>query len=144
MDTLDLDEFTVVCMVDTQPGTGNNSWPAELPVHVVIDHHPLRGSCQGCRWVDVREDYGASATILFEYLLSQDVYLSTRLATILLYAIKSDTLFFSRQTNRVDLEAFSYLYPLADAALTSLQAVDTATSIVGFGPSSSSDAKSTA
>src|SRR5262249_13676770 len=34
-----------------------------------------------------------------------------------LYAIKSDTLFFSRHTNRVDLEAFSYLYPLADAAL---------------------------
>ena len=35
----------------------------------------------------------------------------------MLYAIKSDTLFFNRQTNRVDLEAFSYLYPLADAQL---------------------------
>src|SRR5207245_1184087 len=35
----------------------------------------------------------------------------------MLYAIKSDTLFFNRQTNRVDLEAFSYLYPLADATL---------------------------
>jgi len=33
------------------------------------------------------------------------------------YAIKSDTLFFNRQTNRVDLEAFSYLYSLADAAM---------------------------
>ena len=35
----------------------------------------------------------------------------------MLYAIKSDTLFFSRHTNRSDLEAFTYLYPLADAAL---------------------------
>jgi nanoRNase/pAp phosphatase (c-di-AMP/oligoRNAs hydrolase) len=35
----------------------------------------------------------------------------------MLYAIKSDTLFFNRQTNRVDLEAFSYLYPLSDATL---------------------------
>jgi nanoRNase/pAp phosphatase (c-di-AMP/oligoRNAs hydrolase) len=35
----------------------------------------------------------------------------------MLYAIKSDTLFFNRQANRVDLEAFSYLYTLADAAL---------------------------
>jgi nanoRNase/pAp phosphatase (c-di-AMP/oligoRNAs hydrolase) len=35
----------------------------------------------------------------------------------MLYAIKSDTLFFNRQANRVDLEAFSYLYPLADAQL---------------------------
>jgi hypothetical protein len=26
-------------------------------------------------------------------------------------------LFFNRQTNRVDLEAFSYLYPLADAQM---------------------------
>src|SRR5262249_52375154 len=38
-------------------------------------------------------------------------------ATAMLYAIKSDTLFFNRSTNQVDLEAFSYLYPLADAAL---------------------------
>ena len=43
--------------------------------------------------------------------------ISERTATAMLYAIKSDTLFFNRQTNRVDLEAFSYLYPLADAAL---------------------------
>jgi len=35
----------------------------------------------------------------------------------MLYAIKSDTLFFARQTNRVDLEAFTFLYPLADPAL---------------------------
>ena len=43
--------------------------------------------------------------------------ISERTATAMLYAIKSDTLFFARQTNRVDLEAFSFLYPLADAAL---------------------------
>jgi nanoRNase/pAp phosphatase (c-di-AMP/oligoRNAs hydrolase) len=35
----------------------------------------------------------------------------------MLYAIKSDTLFFNRQANRADLEAFSFLYPLADATL---------------------------
>ena len=46
-----------------------------------------------------------------------DVNISERTATAMLYAIKSDTLFFNRQTNRVDIEAFSYLYPLADAAL---------------------------
>ena len=43
--------------------------------------------------------------------------ISERTATAMLYAIKSDTLFFNRQTNRVDLEAFSFLYPLADAAM---------------------------
>jgi nanoRNase/pAp phosphatase (c-di-AMP/oligoRNAs hydrolase) len=45
------------------------------------------------------------------------VNISERTATAMLYAIKSDTLFFNRQANRVDIEAFSYLYPLADAAL---------------------------
>ena len=46
-----------------------------------------------------------------------DVNISERTATAMLYAIKSDTLFFNRQANRVDIEAFSYLYPLADATL---------------------------
>jgi len=45
------------------------------------------------------------------------VNISERTATAMLYAIKSDTLFFARHTNRVDLEAFTFLYPLADAAL---------------------------
>ena len=56
-------------------------------------------------------------TILTEHLRAVDVNISERTATAMLYAIKSDTLFFDRQTNRVDLEAFSFLYPLADAAL---------------------------
>ncbi len=43
--------------------------------------------------------------------------ISERVATAMLYAIKSDTLFFARHTNRQDLDAFTYLYPLADAAL---------------------------
>ena len=46
-----------------------------------------------------------------------DADISERTATAMLYAIKSDTLFFNRQANRCDIEAFSYLYPLADAAL---------------------------
>jgi len=114
IDSLDLEEFEVVCMVDTQPGTGNNSYPEGLPVHVVIDHHPTRISCVGCRWVDVREDYGACATILFEYLLCQDVYISTKLATILFYAIKSETQDLGREWHRADREAYLHLVPLVN------------------------------
>src|SRR4029078_9991359 len=66
---------------------------------------------------DIRPDYGSTSTILTEHLRAVDVNISERTATAMLYAIKSDTLFFNRQTNRVDIEAFSYLYPLADAAL---------------------------
>jgi nanoRNase/pAp phosphatase (c-di-AMP/oligoRNAs hydrolase) len=80
--SLALDQFNVVCMVDTQPETGNNSLPPGHPVHLVIDHHPPRPICRSCRWVDVREDYGASATILYEYLLAQDVYVGTKMAAV--------------------------------------------------------------
>ena len=60
---------------------------------------------------------GRPRTILTEHLRAVDANISERTATAMLYAIKSDTLFFNRQANRGDLEAFSFLYPLADAAL---------------------------
>ena len=56
-------------------------------------------------------------TILTEHLRAVDMDISERTATAMLYAIKSDTLFFNRHANRADLDAFSYLYPLADATM---------------------------
>jgi hypothetical protein len=85
-------------------------------VDLVIDHHPEQPGYTAV-FKDIRPDYGSTSTILTEHLRAVDVNISERTATAMLYAIKSDTLFFNRQTNRVDLEAFSYLYPLADAAL---------------------------
>jgi len=114
IDRLDLDRFQVVCMVDTQPGTGNNSFPAERPVHLIIDHHPRWGSGAACRWVDIRDHYGASATILYEYLLAQKVNISTKLATILFYAIKSETQDLGREWSPADREAYLYLAQLAN------------------------------
>src|SRR6266851_6401998 len=108
-----LKEFDRLAMVDVQPHYfGGLSDHADL----VIDHHPEQPGHTAV-FKDVRADYGSTSTILTEHLRSVDVSISERTATAMLYAIKSDTLFFSRQTNRVDLEAFSYLYPLADAAL---------------------------
>jgi nanoRNase/pAp phosphatase (c-di-AMP/oligoRNAs hydrolase) len=114
MEELDLSLFPVVCMVDTQPGTGNNSYPVDRPVHVVIDHHPSREICDSCRWVDVRPEYGACATILFEYLQAQEIYLGTKLATMLYYAIKSETQDLGREWTRADREAYLHLFPLAN------------------------------
>ena len=85
-------------------------------VDLVIDHHPEQPGYTAV-YKDIRPDYGSTSTILTEHLRAVDVNISERTATAMLYAIKSDTLFFNRQTNRVDLDAFSYLYPLADAAL---------------------------
>ncbi len=85
-------------------------------VDLVVDHHPERPGYKA-RFRDIRPDYGSTATILTEHLRAVDVNISERIATAMLYAIKSDTLFLSRQTNQSDLQAFTYLYPLADTAL---------------------------
>ncbi len=112
--TLDLELFTVVCMVDTQPGTGNNSYPVDRLVHLVIDHHPPKNDLSDVRWVDIREDYGASATILYEYLCQQQVKINTRLATGLFYAIKSETQDLGREWSNADREAYIKLLPLSN------------------------------
>jgi nanoRNase/pAp phosphatase (c-di-AMP/oligoRNAs hydrolase) len=108
-----LKEFDRVAMVDVQPHYFGGLIDR---VDLVIDHHPEQPGYTAV-YKDIRADYGSTSTILTEHLRAVDVNISERTATAMLYAIKSDTLFFSRQTNRVDLEAFSYLYPLADAAL---------------------------
>ena len=105
--------FDRVATVDVQPHYfGGLLDRADL----VIDHHPEHPGYSAV-FVDIRADYGSTSTILTEHLRAVDVNISERTATAMLYAIKSDTLFFARHTNRVDLEAFTFLYPLADAAL---------------------------
>src|SRR3954454_15679170 len=105
--------FDRICMVDVQPHYFGGLIDR---VDLVIDHHPEQTGYTAV-FKDVRADYGSTCTILTEHLRAVDVNISERTATAMLYAIKSDTLFFNRQTNRVDLEAFTFLYPLADAAL---------------------------
>jgi nanoRNase/pAp phosphatase (c-di-AMP/oligoRNAs hydrolase) len=106
-------EFERIAMVDVQPHYFGGAIDR---VDLVIDHHPEQSGYTSV-YKDIRPDYGSTSTILTEHLRAIDVNISERTATAMLYAIKSDTLFFNRQANRVDIEAFSYLYPLADATL---------------------------
>src|SRR6266849_4797616 len=108
-----LKEYDRIAMVDVQPHYFGGLIDR---VDLVIDHHPEQPGYAAV-FKDIRPDYGSTSTILTEHLRAVDVNISERTATAMLYAIKSDTLFFYRQTNRADIEAFSYLYPLADAAL---------------------------
>lgn len=114
---IDLKAFQVICLLDTQPGTGNNSLPPDSRVDIVIDHHPMRETTAACRWVDIRPDYGATATILYEYLKVQGVSLGTKLATALFYAIKSETQDLGREARRADRDAYLVLFPLANKTL---------------------------
>jgi nanoRNase/pAp phosphatase (c-di-AMP/oligoRNAs hydrolase) len=105
--------FDRIAMVDVQPHYFGEEFHR---VDLVIDHHPEQPGYSAV-FKDIRPSYGSTSTLLTEHLRAVDANISERTATAMLYAIKSDTLFFNRQANRVDLEAFSYLYPLADAAM---------------------------
>ena len=106
----DLAQFDRVAMVDVQPSFLEERFDE---VDLVIDHHPVEQPIRA-RIKDVRPSYGATSTILVEYLRAADVKITQRLATALLYGIKSDTLGLERGGTRADLEAFSYLYLLAN------------------------------
>jgi len=109
----ELEGFERIATVDVQPHYFGDLLPR---VDLVVDHHPEQPGYTAV-FKDIRANYGSTCTILTEHLRAIDANISERMATAMLYAIKSDTLFFARQTNRVDLDAFTFLYPLADPAL---------------------------
>ncbi|HYB90053.1 MAG TPA: DHH family phosphoesterase [Candidatus Binataceae bacterium] len=108
--TEELAEYDKIAMVDVQPGYFDGKLPR---ADIVIDHHP--GYEPGeAPFEDVRTRYGATATIMTEYMVSADEHISERLATALLYGIRSDTLDLTRRTTDDDLQAFVHLYPIAN------------------------------
>ena len=103
LESLDLTRYQAVALVDCQPGTGNTSLPDDFRPQVVIDHHPLRRQTREVPFYDVREEYGATATIVSEYLLASEVRLERKLATALFYAIKAETQNLGREASRADV-----------------------------------------
>ena len=105
----ELEKFAKVVMVDCQPSFFKGR---QLRSDVIIDHHP-RGEINQDSPVlfeEIREDLGAISTLLTQYLRATGGEVSQRLATALLYGIKSDTLMLNREVSEQDLEAFVYLY----------------------------------
>jgi nanoRNase/pAp phosphatase (c-di-AMP/oligoRNAs hydrolase) len=99
-----------VALVDTQPRSGNNSYPRGARPLVVIDHHPGLKTTEAA-WVDVRPEYGATATILAEYLALSALPVPAWLATCLAYGISSETRDLGRGAGERDLDAYLRLYP---------------------------------
>jgi nanoRNase/pAp phosphatase (c-di-AMP/oligoRNAs hydrolase) len=113
------DDVDLIALVDTQPGTGNNSLPEDRTADIVIDHHPIREDTRKARFWDVRTDCGSSCTILTRYLEAAGVPLKGRVATALFYGIQSETQDLGREACEADLQASLKLYPGADRELIS-------------------------
>jgi nanoRNase/pAp phosphatase (c-di-AMP/oligoRNAs hydrolase) len=112
-----------VVLVDTQPGRKNNSLPPDVKPAAVIDHHPDWGNNEGVPFLDLREEYGATSTIVTEYLQELEVPIRKRLATALFYGITSETRNLGREAQPADIMASQFLYPYVDKrALAEIEA----------------------
>ena len=118
--TIDLDqleEFDGIALVDVQPNVFGDPIPERLQhVDLVIDHHPERSGWDATIR-DIRTSYGATSTILTEYLIAAGLEIRARLATGLLYGIKSDTQLLGRNTETQDIEAFAAVHTFHSPAL---------------------------
>ena len=107
--------FSTVCVVDTQPGSGNNVLRNARVADIVIDHHPTpKRHVWVAKWADIRPGYGATSTVLYEYCLAAAHKLSPGLATALYYGIQSDTQDLGREVNPADTAAYLALFPQVD------------------------------
>ncbi len=110
---LDATRFTRFVMVDSQPS--HNVLFEKFTIDVVIDHHPEK--CNKLPFQDIRPKYGATASIMTEYLKAARIKPATKLATALLLGIKNDTSNFEQQTLVEDVRAFQYLFRHANKHL---------------------------
>jgi nanoRNase/pAp phosphatase (c-di-AMP/oligoRNAs hydrolase) len=110
---IDRDSFTRIVIVDSQPNHHESF--AMFQPDVIIDHHPDTSAT--APFADIRPEYGATATILTEYLRAAKIKPSVKLATALFHGIKTDTNNFERQTIIEDIRAFQFLYRHASTHL---------------------------
>ncbi|MFA5111583.1 MAG: DHH family phosphoesterase [Desulfobaccales bacterium] len=100
-------DYNRKAVVDNQPP--HHKSLAAFDYDVVIDHHPLEPETRA-RLADIRPEYGATATIMTEYLREARIKPSLKLATALYYGIKTDTANFERPAIEADVRAFHYLF----------------------------------
>ncbi len=110
---IDRNRFNRFIIVDSQPS--HHETFSQFNIDVIIDHHPETGDT--APYCDIRPEYGATATIMTEYLRAARIKPSIKLATALFHAIKNDTNNFIRKTIIEDINAFQFLYRFANSHL---------------------------
>lgn len=106
----ELAEADLVAIVDAQPCFWKDTPPA---AQVVIDHHPVRDET-AAEYLDLRPHYGATSSILTEYLAEAGLKIDRQLATALIYGITTDTDDLKRNAGPADIAAYELLQHRAD------------------------------
>lgn len=118
-DEIDFTAYDLFALVDTQQTVGNHALPEPLQADIVIDHHPFRDETVETVFADLGGAYGATSTMLTEYVRAARVEPTPELATALYYGIKADTRDLGRQTRDPDVDCYLWLFPRIDRELLS-------------------------
>lgn len=102
-------------LVDTAPWSRNVTLPPGAQVRAVIDHHEYRRRpVDSAMFTDIRHESGATTTIAHEYLRTAKIEIPRWLASVMAYAVMSETRDLSREVSPVDVRAYVDLIPHAD------------------------------
>ncbi len=107
-------DITKYAIVDSQPH--HDSIFSQYKYSIIIDHHKP-GNLSHAAFVDIRPEYGATASMLTEYVKAARITPSARLSSALFYGIKTDTNNFVREATEQDMKAFRYLFRFANLSV---------------------------
>lgn len=117
-------QYNRYAMVDSQPH--HNKAFQNLHFDCIIDHHPLPRAVPNTTactlagqavFRDIRPGMGATSTMMTRYLKALRMRPGPRLATALLYGIRTDTAAFERSGGEDDFRAYQWLSRHADNSL---------------------------
>ncbi len=108
----DLDESDAILIVDGCKGNKNVTDLIGDEIGV-IDHHKVQ-SPENVPFVDIRPEYGASSTIIYEYYREMGVEIPGSVATALMVGMLVDTAQLTRGVCDADVDAYSRLYRVSD------------------------------
>ena len=104
-------KFDRIILCDYQPRGKTQEVFKNQEADIVLDHHPSFRRKSKARFSDIRTDYGATSTIVTEFLQRLEVPLSALVATALFYGIKTDISDIARHKNEADIKAMRTLFP---------------------------------
>lgn len=113
-----VDKLKYTALVDTQKDFTNHSLPKSVIPLLVFDHHQQTKNNNEL-FTDIRENYGATATILYEYIKTIGLEIPIPIATAVSYAIRSETQDLGREASQIDIETYLDVYSKANKKILS-------------------------
>lgn len=114
---VDYADYDLVTVVDTHPGSGTCRLPAGVVPDIVVDHHPPVHEIEGVAVPFMDTGFGSTSTMVGWLMVENHIPPSQRVATALVYGIKTDTLDLVRSENPTDDRVYREMYERSDRSI---------------------------